>query len=312
MLGAGGAVGGAFHAGVLSALADAGVWDARRAETIVGTSAGSVTAALIRLGLPPTDIASRAEGRPMTDEGVEVVRRTGLTVVAPAAGQGRPGLRLGRPAGPGALVRAVTRPWDLRVGSLAAALLPAGTVPNDFIARSFDSAYRDGWPHEALWICAVRLSDGQRVVFGRDDVGARVGDAVAASCAIPGYFQPVTIGGSRYVDGGAHSLTNAGLLAGPGLDVVVVSAPMSLHRSDGRPSPDAALRQAAGLQLRQELRAVRRRGTRVVVFEPTAEDVSVMGVNAMDQQRRPAVVAQVRKSVAGRLAAKPELAQLFA
>ena len=248
----------------------------------------------------------------MTDEGAEVVRRTGLAVVGPAADQGRPGLRWGRPAGPGALLRAMTRPWDVRVGSLAAALLPAGTVPNDFIARSFDTAYREGWPREALWICAVRLADGQRVVFGHDDVPARVGDAVAASCAIPGYFRPVTIGGSRYVDGGAHSLTNVGLLAGLGLDVVVVSAPMSVHRADRRAGPDVALRQAAGLQLRQELRAVRRGGTTVVTFEPTADDVRVMGVNAMDQQRRPAVVAQVRESVAGRLAASPELRGLFA
>ncbi|GAC1382943.1 MAG: hypothetical protein NVSMB4_10940 [Acidimicrobiales bacterium] len=198
------------------------------------------------------------------------------------------------------------------MGSLAAALLPAGTMPNDFIARSFDSAYQDGWPRQALWICAVRLADAQRVVFGRDDLSARVGEAVAASCAIPGYFRPVTIGASRYVDGGAHSLTNAGLLAGLGLDVVVVSAPMSVRRGDGRRAPDAALREAARLQLRQELRAVRRGGTKVVTFEPSADDVRVMGANAMDQQRRPAVVAQVRNSVADRLAADPGLVKLLA
>ena len=53
MLGAGGVTGGAFHAGVLSALAEVVGWDARTADLVVGTSAGSVTAAGLRGGLPP-------------------------------------------------------------------------------------------------------------------------------------------------------------------------------------------------------------------------------------------------------------------
>ena len=45
MLGAGGAVGHAFHAGVLAALSDETGWDAGDAEVIVGTSAGSLVGA---------------------------------------------------------------------------------------------------------------------------------------------------------------------------------------------------------------------------------------------------------------------------
>ena len=41
VLGAGGATGHAFHAGVLSALAEETGWDPRAADIIVGTSAGS-------------------------------------------------------------------------------------------------------------------------------------------------------------------------------------------------------------------------------------------------------------------------------
>ena len=65
-----------------------------------------------------------------------------------------------------------------------------------------------------LWIVAVDLDVGRRVVFGAP--GRRpstVGEAVEASCAIPGYFAPVTIDGTRYVDGGVHSTTNGDLLA---------------------------------------------------------------------------------------------------
>jgi NTE family protein len=47
---------------------------------------------------------------------------------------------------------------------------------------------------------------------------------VAASCAVPGVYPPVTIGGRRYVDGGMRSAANADL--GDGYDRVVVLAPI--------------------------------------------------------------------------------------
>ena len=72
------------------------------------------------------------------------------------------------------------------------------------------------WP-EGLRICTVRRSDGARVVFGRPGAPpARLAAAVLASCAIPGYFQPVDIGGTEYVDGGVHSATNADVLRSEG------------------------------------------------------------------------------------------------
>lgn len=67
-----------------------------------------------------------------------------------------------------------------------------------------------GWPVESLWLCAVRLDDGVRTVFGRssDDVPiVSVGTAVAASCAVPGFYSPVKITGPRYVDAGIWSAT---------------------------------------------------------------------------------------------------------
>ena len=36
-------------------------------------------------------------------------------------------------------------------------------------------------------------------------------DAVAASCAIPGFYHPVEIDGRRYVDGGMRSTSNLDL-----------------------------------------------------------------------------------------------------
>ena len=68
VLGAGGEVGYAFHAGVLAALADVSGWDARSAEVIVGTSAGSIAGAVLRAGCSPADLAARVTGDRVSEE----------------------------------------------------------------------------------------------------------------------------------------------------------------------------------------------------------------------------------------------------
>ncbi|MGH9095065.1 MAG: patatin-like phospholipase family protein, partial [Acidimicrobiales bacterium] len=78
VLGAGGSVGLAYHGGVLDALAAATGWDPRTAEVIVGTSAGSLTAAMLRGGLSAGDLAGISEDRPLSPEGEEVRRRSSL------------------------------------------------------------------------------------------------------------------------------------------------------------------------------------------------------------------------------------------
>ena len=304
VLGAGGVTGGAFHAGVLAALWDEVGWDARRASVVVGTSAGSMTGAVLRAGLPPADLAARAEGRPLSAEG----RRVSSRLSAPPSSmplrqaRRRPAVSGGAAA---ALGRMALRPWDLRPATVMATLLPAGTVPTSMITDGLDPLFGARWPDDPLWICAVRSSDGRRVVFGREGSGApaaSVGEAVAASCAIPSYFEPVSIDGHRYVDGGVHSPTNLDLLGGLGLDLVVVSSPMSLAgRGAPRPTPDWAVRRFCRAQLDREAVGVRRRGTPVLAFQPTADDAALMGLNAMDPSRRSAVSAAVRSSAAARL-----------
>ena len=73
VLGAGGSVGHSFHVGVLSALADELGWDARAADLVIGTSAGSVVGAGLRAGLAPADMRARALGRPLSPEGSRLV-----------------------------------------------------------------------------------------------------------------------------------------------------------------------------------------------------------------------------------------------
>jgi NTE family protein len=257
VLGAGGTVGEAFHRGVLRALQDAGL-DPPAADVLVGTSAGSIVAASIR---------RRLRGVP----------------APPVVERPRPGRLLDRSAA----LHLVRRPRQV----LNAALLRPGFVNGrtspGFIAEALRERHGPAWPDAALWIVAVRRSDGRRVVFGKPgEPVADVGAAVAASCAIPAYFSAVEIGGIEYVDGGVHSPTNADLLTGRDLDLVVVSSPMSVQpRAVRRLRADLGLRLVFHQYLREEVWALRRRGDAVVTIEPDAAVLGATGLNAMNGRR---------------------------
>jgi NTE family protein len=182
--------------------------------------------------------------------------------------------------------------------ALLAAILPAGGVPTDAISAGIDAVFGGDWPAEPLWLCSVALRNGRRVAFGRPGSPETcVGRAVAASCAVPGYFKPVTIGGRRYVDGGLRSFTNMDLIVGSGLDLVIVSAPMS--QAPGWPvvSVDTLLRQSLSARLRREVAALRRAGVPVVTIEPDREVVRAMGLNPMDSRPRGVVSRATRRRV---------------
>jgi len=304
VLGAGGAAGVAYHAGVLAGLAEGMGWDPRSAELVMGTSAGSITASALRAGLSAQDLAARIEGSTLSDSGAELLGRAEAAsrrhqrIIEPAR------FPAGPPAAPGVLVAAGRRPWQVRPGAMLAGLLPAGTVSTAGIAEGVDALFRDlpgDWPDQTLWICAVRLDTGRLAVFGRKgSPPAEVGEATAASCAIPAYFAPVSIGGARYVDGGAHSLTNLAEVAGCGLDLVVVSAPMS-RSARRRLAEGALLREIARFQLGIEASRVRSRHTHVIAFQPTLTDQAAMGRDFMDASKQVDVMAHARASTLRRL-----------
>ncbi len=296
VLGGGGVAGGAFHAGVLAALATSLRWDARDAELIVGTSAGSMTGAMLRAGLPPGDLLSRATGERISDESQEITGRIGPPVAPP---EWRPSWRPGTAFWPRRRWRLGSSWADLT--SLLAIRLPEGRTPSKPITEMIDSLFGD-WPERGFWVCAVRLEDGQRVGFGRDHVeGVSVGRAVAASCAIPGVFVPVEIGAERYIDGGARSMTSVDVLAGYDCDLVIASSPMSAAAGDRwRIAFDVPMRRLLRAQLVREIEALGS-GRRVITIEPTAAEQRVMGPNPMDVDKRAEISRAVYESTRRRL-----------
>ena len=224
VLGAGGRTAEAWHAGVASALYEAAGWDARSAELIAGTSAGAITGLCLRAGIPPADLYAMQCGQPVSDEAKRLLDR----IVTPYSEDRRERSWAQQcPQSPTLSARALWPPWKARPVHAAVGLLPRGTLATEALGQRLTELHPEPWPSARLWVAAVRLSDGERVVFGRDDIEATVAEAVRASCAVPARYEPVTVGGHQYVDGGLHSSTNADLMGPPAFDAVVVSSVMS-------------------------------------------------------------------------------------
>ena len=228
VLGAGGVAAEAWHAGVARALHDAAGWDARRAALIVGTSAGAVTGLALRAGLPPADLYAQQTGEACSREGQDILDRVVTEYSEGVSGRAQRGWASEwAPQSPKLTARALWPPWQLRPVHAAVGLLPSGARTTDALEQRLAEMHPEAWPRRRFWVTAVRLDDGRRVVFGRDDVETTAARAVRASCAIPVRYEPVTVAGRQHVDGGIHSATNADLAGPPAFDAVVVSSVMS-------------------------------------------------------------------------------------
>lgn len=287
VLGAGGLTGQAFHAGVLRALYDSTGWDPRTASLIVGTSAGAGAGAYLRLGLSAPDFAALLATEPLSAEGTDLIGRLGPSGdwTQPVGSRNWP-----RAPHPRLLARAITEPHRLRPEAVLGVSVPAGRVPTATWADALRPITGTEWPADPLWICAVRLDDARRVVFGRGNAPRPdLATAVAASAAIPGYFQPVAVEGREYIDGGVHSPTNADAIHREHFDLVLVLSPMSTSRNAPLMTRSQPVRRHFRVRLGQEVRRLRRLGLPVVVFQPSAADQAAMGTRAMDPERNAAV-----------------------
>jgi len=156
------------------------------------------------------------------------------------------------------------------------------------------------WPAKHLWVCAVRERDGRLVVFGRDARPA-LPDAVAASCAIPGFFAPVEIGG-RPSSTEVRTRRRTPMSSWVQTSASCWSAPRCRSGATGACGTRRARSTMGTAGLGSEARRLRRSGAHVLAFQPTPEDLAVIGLNPMDPTRRGAVARQARESTLRRLA----------
>jgi len=208
------------------------------------------------------------------------------------------------------LWRDLRRPTPSKMLTVGLAMLPHGwiDVPGHLTHLG---GLLSAWPERDLWITAVRSRDARRTVFGREQVVATPGEAIAASCAIPGLFRPVTIDRRRYIDGGAHSPTNADVLVTAGVDAAIVLSPMSAGSDALGMRPDHLVRTFFRRRLQAECDVLTRAGIAVHVLEPDAATLSSTGVNALDNGRGPRVVRDAFLMAGARIASDGELSELL-
>jgi NTE family protein len=289
VLGAGGVTGLAYHAAALAALEHDLGWDPRSAEIVAGTSAGSVVGALLRRGIPAADLSAIAVGGEPSSSPAGVTRafrdRPAFPPLRLASLVGLPPRLPSR-----ALIQAwLRRPWRVDPVTALASVIPDGTLDLAEHSSALDELLGSRWPDDDLWICAVRQSDLRRVVMGRD-VSAPLSPAVAASCAIPGYFRPVQIGRETYIDGGVRSPTNADVLRRTALDLAVIISPMS-GRDLGRMGASNLVRRHARAKLGGERKRLHAAGIPSVVIEPGREVIEALGDDFMSDAKADDIVA---------------------
>jgi NTE family protein len=316
VLGGGGLVGASWLIGALEALQSETGWDPSEAELIVGTSAGSVIGALTAEGIPPAFMAAYSSGQALDDlaegedrgealaEKFSEVLETAADVASRATGaefrlhKGLP------PIGPGS--------WRMVASTLMNPMRHAptaffgGWLPRGFIStRSISElvgTFVGEWPdNPGFRAVATDYASGKRTVFGDPSAPpAPASEAVAASCAIPGFYHPVKIAGRRYVDGGLCSPSNLDLARGQGFDLVVCLNPTSSRASVPIRTPGDALgavmRRESGRRLGHEAAKLREEGTEVLLLQPTQRDLVAMGPNLMSRARRVAVAEMAVRS----------------
>lgn len=309
VLGAGGTVGIAYHAGVLKALADAGV-DPAAADLVVGTSAGSVAGAILRSGHDLDDVWGMAtENRHPLVEDEQAFR-------------------------PDVIFR---QGWRTPIG-LARRLLGAGYVLHRSVLRwppiqpplSLQRIYRGGlasvteqrgelalwtgedWPDDPLWLCTVDIVTGRRLVLGQPGrPRPALPDAVRAASAVPGLYPPVRVGRRMLVDGGVHSSTNLDVAVATGATHIIVAAPLAYDHDDPPPCHLRAARELFDRALEREIRAAEAAGVTLLVLRPDAAEARAQGLTFMrtDEHGEAAELARLRtaavlSSAAGRTFAR--------
>lgn len=276
VLAGGGIAGIAWETGILQGIADEAPAAARQlldSDVLVGTSAGSAVAAQIGTGSTLEALFDRqvAETSGEIDSGVDVETITELFLAA-----------LGEPYDDSL---AKTRQQMQRIGAVA---LGTKTVPEAVRRRVIEQRLPSHeWPDRALRITAIDTAIGELVVFDSES-GVELVDAVAASCAVPGAWPPVTITGRRYMDGGIASSVNLAVARDCTAAVVLVPS-----------APDAPSPFGAGPAA--EIKAFD--GTTFAVFADPGS-LKAFGPNLLDPRCR------VGSAVAGREQGRREAARI--
>lgn len=227
-LAGGGVIGGMYEVGAVSALEEQ-LGRGQPFQVYVGCSAGAVVGSLLANGVPAAEIYR------IIDQDLEDPLNFGRNAVYSPDSFRQAAGRVGRLLW--AVGKNAVKGWRGSVPDMLARAerdLPAGFFSLEALERFMREGFeKRGLPNafgaleRTLLIPAIELERAERVVFGRGALrDVPISQAVAASSAIPGFFEPYAIDGRDYVDGGVGFSGHADLAAEEGASVVVVINPL--------------------------------------------------------------------------------------
>ena len=278
VIGCGGTIGGAWAIAALHALQEQTGWDPREAAVLQGTSAGAEIVTMLGGGASVNDLVEM-QRRTSTDH--RLIRHVAATPPS------LPPLPWPRLLNPGLL-------RTQRGLAALTGIAPVGRADATWL-QQLASGFADasGWlPHRGVRMVAFDYLRGERVAFGAPDAPvATAGEALRASWAVPGWMPPVTIGGRRFVDGGAASTASLDLLGPDDADEIYLVTPMAPETGVRAPGfggilEHTLLRRTMSAGLNAELDTARARGTRVVAIRPDRADLAGLGAHFMLRSHR--------------------------
>lgn len=267
VLGGGGPVGIGWEAGLLVGLAKSGI-DAKKADAVIGTSAGSVVGFTAASGGDLTTATSLVRGANQPDSAESP---------SAAANAQQQVDQLIRALGKAAANPEMADKVRADIGRMA---LAAQTISEPQWLKMFSTFAGADWP-ERFSCTAVSTFDGSFRVWD-EAAGVDPQLALASSCAVPGVFPPVTIGDARWMDGGGRDILNADVAIGHDVVLAVSCFPLEVPPEFSTPAFDALL-----AATRAQLDSLRTGGSKVETIVPGREmlEVSGGGANLMDFTR---------------------------
>jgi NTE family protein len=292
VLGGGGRVGLAYHGGVLRALRDEAGFDAGAADDIIGTSAGSLAGAYVRLGRTPEELAAisysvsppNAAQEPLTalnmvrawDTRPELMRR----MIGASSVMARSVVLASTPAS----FRRMTAAVPARAPDVLGRVFPGWLFDPEVDALS--SHIPEEWPDGRLSIVAFDIHARRRVVLDRENVdGLGLARAVMSSCAVPGMIRPVRVGNMVLVDGGTTSVNNIDLAARTRPRAVIAVAPMAYDPLDPPSRSRMLARTQFNRSVERERTMIRRTGADVIVIRPGRDELVHHARNLLQADR---------------------------
>jgi NTE family protein len=267
VLGGGGPVGIGWEAGLLVGLAENGL-DMKKADAVIGTSAGSVVGFMLASGTDLSGAASFVEGADTspsptpTPAAANAQEQVDQLIAALSEAAASP-----------------ERAEEVRA-ELGRMALAAETMSEAQWLDMFGTFTGAEWP--PVFSCtAVNTTNGSFRVWDKAS-GVEPQLAIASSCAVPGVFPPVTIGESRWMDGGGRDILNADVASGHDVVLAVSCILLELPPGLSIPAFDALL-----AATRAQLDSLRGGGSRLETIVPGPEmlEVSGAGANLMDFTR---------------------------